>query len=321
MVLESDGEDGYTAAQYPAQGYPVYGQQEELVDSPPTTSRNYFTFPQNVNPAFYDTYRTRDAAEPDPQGDTLVMDVADIVQPQSVETPEGEVPPQRWRTGKEPWRAAGDPMVEEVSDPEAGGKSRFTSRGKTWYEPEKDREYSIRFGQRVMMDANEGTGIIVTSLSDTESEPTSPEPATPPIDLSSTTDEIIELPPADRLTQPGSRGFTIHPTLLNRLNRMSGGADQASRLPFPKVPGYGPTQERGLILYRTPGRTFDGVGRRQGGMESDDEEDTADRFQLLPDDQDGEMMAVEGEDGVAGMEDVEVDESGIMEDVDSMEIG
>lgn len=142
MVLESDGEDGYTAAQYPAQGYPVYGQQEELVDSPPTTSRNYFTFPQNVNPAFYDTYRTRDAAEPDPQGDTLVMDVADIVQPQSVETPEEEVPPQRWRTGKEPWRAAGDPMVEEVSDPEAGGKSRFTSRGKTWYEPEKDRGYS-----------------------------------------------------------------------------------------------------------------------------------------------------------------------------------
>lgn len=56
-------------------------------------------------------------------------------------------------------------------------------------------------------------------------------------------------------------------------------------------------------------------------MESDDEEDTADRFQLLPDDQDGEMMAVEPDDGVAGMEDVEVDQSGIMEDVDSMEIG
>lgn len=320
MVLESDGEDVYTTVQeVPSNGYPVHGQQEELVDSPPTTSRNYFTFPQNINPAFYDTYRTRDAAEPDTQGDTLVMNDADVVQPQSVETPEGEVPPQRWRMGKEPWRTAGDPMVEDVSDPEAGGKSRFTNRGKTWYEPEKDRELSPQGS--VMIDADKGTGIIVTSLSDTESEPTSPEPTTPPIDLSSTTDEIIELPPADRLTQPGSRGFTIHPTLLNRLNRMSGGADQGSRMPFRKVPDYGQTQERGLILYRTPGRTFNGVGRRPGGMESDDEEDTADRFQLLPDDQDGEMMAVEPDDGVAGMEDVEVDQSGIMEDVDSMEIG
>lgn len=134
MVLESEGEDeGFpTPRQGPVNAFPGYGGQEELVDSPPTSSRNYFTFPQNMNPAFYDTYRTRDAGEPDPQGDTWVVDDADIVQPQSVVTPDGEAPPR--------WRGTGDPMVEDVSDPEAGGKRR----GKTWYEPEKDRESPFR---------------------------------------------------------------------------------------------------------------------------------------------------------------------------------
>lgn len=143
MVLESDGEDGVaTPRQARVNRFPVYGQQEALVDSPPppptpnSNSRGYFTFPQNVNPAFYDTYRTRDAGEPDPQGDTPVVDDAKIVQPQSVVTPDAdaEAPPSRWQA---PWRRTGDPMVEDVSDPEAGGKQR----GKTWYEPEKDREY------------------------------------------------------------------------------------------------------------------------------------------------------------------------------------
>lgn len=62
-------------------------------------------------------------------------------------------------------------------------------------------------------------------------------------------------------------------------------------------------------------------------MESDDEdEDAADRFQVLSEDGgvngDAEMMVEQDQDdGVAGMEDVEVDQSGIMEEVDSMEIG
>jgi hypothetical protein len=161
-------------------------------------------------------------------------------------------------------------------------------------------------------------GIIVTSLSDTESD-TSPEPTTPPIDLSSATpDTIIEIPPVDRLTQPGNRGFTIHPTLLSRLNRMSE-ADR-SRLPFlPSKPGSRGTEERGLILYRTPGRTFNGVSRREEEMDSDDEDSA--RFQVLPDEEaDGMEVEIEGE-GVAAMSDVEVERSGIMEDVDSMEIG
>lgn len=88
-------------------------------------------------------------------------------------------------------------------------------------------------------------------------------------------------------------------------------------MPFPPPPFGGQTQERGLILYRTPGRTFDGI-RPPAGVESDDDEEDAGRFQLLEDDPVEEMSV---EDGVAGMEDVELEQSGIMEDVDSMEIG
>lgn len=164
-------------------------------------------------------------------------------------------------------------------------------------------------------------GIIVTSLSDTESD-TSPEPTTPPIDLSAATpDSVIEIPPADRLTQPGTRGFTIHPTLLSRLNRMSE-ADR-SRLPFlPGKSSGGRTEERGLILYRTPGRTFNGIPPPE---EMDSDEEDSGRFQVLPDEEeamstDGMEVENEGE-GPVAMSDVEVERSGIMEDVDSMEIG
>ena len=170
----------------------------------------------------------------------------------------------------------------------------------------------------ILAHALASVGIVVTSLSDTESDD-SPDPATPPIDLSAATDEIIEIPSSDQLTQPGSRGFTIHPTLLNRLNRMT--EAERSRLPF--GPGrYPRTEERGLILYRTPGETLNGV-TRTGEMDSDD--DDGDRFQVLPDEEamstDGMEVEPEPDGGMAAMSDVEVDQSGIMEDVDSMEIG
>lgn len=150
MALESDGEDGYPAQNgpFPRPGYPAFGeQQEEFMDETPPIASRDFAFQHNMNPGFYDTYRTRDAAELDVQGDTLVMDDADVVQPQSVEmpTPDQDFPPglaRRW-TAREPViKEAGDAMVEDVSDPEAGGRRRADAKakGKTWYEPEKDRE-------------------------------------------------------------------------------------------------------------------------------------------------------------------------------------
>jgi hypothetical protein len=59
-------------------------------------------------------------------------------------------------------------------------------------------------------------------------------------------------------------------------------------------------------------------------MESDDEDDdSSDRFQVLPDDYDDAEMAVEDDEDVdvVPMSDIEVDGSGITEEVDSMEIG
>ncbi|KAJ9100097.1 hypothetical protein QFC19_005777 [Naganishia cerealis] len=164
------------------------------------------------------------------------------------------------------------------------------------------------------------SGIVVTSLSDTESETSSTDPSTPPIDLSNNADEIIEIPSADKLTQPGTRGFTIHPTFLNRLGRMS--EEERRRLPF-IPPRSNPTQERGLVLYRTPGRLFNGVRKNNGIESDDDEEDDTTRFQVLPDDYgDADMMVEdEGDTGVTAMSDIEVDGSGITEEVDSMEIG
>lgn len=134
------------------------------------------------------------------------------------------------------------------------------------------------------------------------------------------TDEIIEIPSAEKLSQPGSRGFTIHPTFLNRLGRMS--EAERSRLPF-LPPRNGSTQERGLVLYRTPEQMFNS-SRKNNGMESDDEDDdTARRFQVLPDDYDDTAMMVEdeGDADVVPMSDIEVDGSGITEEVDSMELG
>jgi hypothetical protein len=97
---------------------------------------------------------------------------------------------------------------------------------------------------------------------------------------------------------------------------------ERSRLPF--LPSRnGSTPERGLILYRTPDQIFNST-RKRNGMESDDEDDdSSDRFQVLPDDYDDAEMAVEDDEDVdvVPMSDIEVDGSGITEEVDSMEIG
>ncbi|GHJ85341.1 hypothetical protein NliqN6_1743 [Naganishia liquefaciens] len=290
MALESDEET------VRGNGNGVNGsfkQENEFVDETPPIAEREFNFQPGTHSGAYDTYRTTTA-----DGDMPWWGMTRVVKPESVEmplSPDGEVPPG----GAKGESFVGEEgMVEDASDPEAGGIPAVL-RGKNWYEPEKDR-------------------IVVTSLSDTESDD-SPDPATPPIDLSAATDEIIEIPSSDQLTQPGSRGFTIHPTLLNRLNRMT--EAERSRLPF--GPGrYPRTEERGLILYRTPGETLNGV-TRTGEMDSDD--DDGDRFQVLPDEEamstDGMEVEPEPDGGMAAMSDVEVDQSGIMEDVDSMEIG
>jgi hypothetical protein len=102
----------------------VMRQTEEFVDETPPLGEREFTFQPGMT-GIYDTYRTRTA-----EGQGFGTSV---VRPQSVEmplSPDGvvkEVPTE------------GEGMVEDVSDPEAGGIPS-TLRGKNWYEPEKDRE-------------------------------------------------------------------------------------------------------------------------------------------------------------------------------------
>ncbi|KAJ9109196.1 hypothetical protein QFC21_000525 [Naganishia friedmannii] len=298
MALTSDGEDGYLAPV--GTGEPEVQesgeQQEEFVDDSPSVTFKAFSFQPNGNPALYDTYRTQDASIPDMQGHLPIVDNMRVVQPASIEmpSPDQEVPSfiRRQPEVRAPLvREAAEVTVEEDMDPESGGIPQSKKRGKSWYEPEKDH-----------------------------SETGSPGPSTPPIDLSTTMDEIIEIPSAEKLSQPGSRGFTIHPTFLNQLGRMS----DAERCRLPFLPSRnGSTQERGLVLYRTPGQICNGA-RNSNGMESDDEDDdTSDRFQVLPDDYDDAEMMVEedGDADVVPMSDIEVDGSGITEEVDSMEIG
>lgn len=149
MALESDGEDGYLASSGPGIQQPEiqeFGeQQEEFVDDSPAVTFKDFAFQPSGNPAFYDTYRTQDASIPDMQGHLPRVDTMRVVQPASVEmpSPDQEVPSfiRKQSAAKAPsWREAADVMVEEDMDPESGGIPQSKRKGKSSYEPEKDRK-------------------------------------------------------------------------------------------------------------------------------------------------------------------------------------
>lgn len=135
MALESDEET--------VRGNGMNGslrQEEEFVDETPPIAEREFTFQPGMG-GTYDTYRTRNA-EADGQG----FGSARVVRPESVEmpqSPDGEVPPGFGTKG--PFLRE-DGMVEDVSDPEAGGIPSVL-RGKNWYEPEKDSESLMRESQ------------------------------------------------------------------------------------------------------------------------------------------------------------------------------
>ncbi|KAJ9100098.1 hypothetical protein QFC19_005778 [Naganishia cerealis] len=151
MALDSDGEEGHLAsdgldAQQP-ETHEFGEQQEEFVDDSPSVTFKDFSFQPNGNSAFYDTYRTQDTSIPDTQGRLPAVDNMRVVQPASVEmpSPDQEIPTsiREQQEGKIPFiREAVDGMVEDDMDPEAGGtaQSGKKKKGKTWYEPEKDRK-------------------------------------------------------------------------------------------------------------------------------------------------------------------------------------
>ena len=200
-------------------------------------------------------------------------------------------------------------------------------RARTWYEPEKDR-------------------IVVTSLSDSEDETDSPPHPTRPqqsgtertrdfIDLDEHADVIdinhpaIQILDPDSSTtdqpnlfiQPGSKGFTISPSLLSRLNQLN----EKQRAELSRGLGLGSNGRKfawdsqkdrdrmGLILYKSgiagnanglgSGYSVSSISRDEDGL------DTGGRFEMLG----------EG-DANMDMGGMEIDSGSGME-VDDMEMG
>jgi hypothetical protein len=135
------------------------------------------------------------------------------------------------------------------------------------YEPEKDRK--SLYSSFAMADAD-CIGVVVTSLSDTESE-------------GSSTDVSSSPKPSD-LNQPGSQGFTLSPSLLTHL--LNTQRDQFAT-PLPQ-------QEKGLILYRPLG-----IPPAPQIVQQWSGQDDSSRFEELDDDENTEMT---GHDNSGGME-------------------
>lgn len=126
MALEESDEET-------VRGNGVLRQTEEFVDETPPIQDREFTFQPGMT-GTYDTYRTRTAEE----DFTTQAFGTRVVKPESVEmplSPDGDAPRGIEQVGR-----VDEGMVEDVSDPEAGGIPS-TLRGKNWYEPEKDREF------------------------------------------------------------------------------------------------------------------------------------------------------------------------------------
>jgi hypothetical protein len=176
-------------------------------------------------------------------------------------------------------------------------------------------------------------GIVVTSLSDTESSPpTSPHGRI--LDIPSHSDSILDLdsvPFQESTTQfhqPGPEGFTISPSFLSRLNRHQLLSSQVNQA-FPSYgfpPGY--EGEKGLVMYRPP--SLSGVGMnsarasRNGVVDEEDVEDErldlgATIEEINDDEEEVEMMNRNTMRDDTAM-DMEVD-NGLVDDVEGMDIG
>jgi len=131
------------------------------------------------------------------------------------------------------------------------------SYGPGWYEPEKDR-------------------IIITSLSSPESSPPPPDRRR----SMSPDSERRQYSYAENrhLSQPGSQGFTISPSLLTHILN-------AQRDQFNHTPEY-PSQERGLVLYRPLGITPDPVVQQWNQNDNVPLGNDSDRFEEVDSDED-----------------------------------
>jgi hypothetical protein len=140
------------------------------------------------------------------------------------------------------------------------------------YEPEKDRKLTSLPSGSTHTDSC--SGIVVTSLSDTESEDSSTEPTS--------------THKSNKLDQPGEQGFTLSPSLLTHL--LNTQRDKFTTMP---------PQEKGLILYRPLGiLPAPQIVQQWPGQDFINQDDSS-RFEELDDDENTEMA---GQADSGGME-------------------
>lgn len=217
------------------------------------------------------------------------------------------------------------------------------AKGPKSYEIEKDREYkreresalplaSTRIGDKHALLTMKFVrlGIVVTSLSDTESDHSTYTPAARTNSHAAAQnggdddDDIIELSrpstssssgtTSEAILQPGdgSNGFILSPTYLSAMDRNAlsptdrqGLAELVRRMRSSSNNGGGPSQlqrdkQGGLIIYRRPPGFGAGPFSSQLNEIDDMQDDASSRFQVI--EEDGGDAQMEAREGATGME-------------------
>ena len=258
--------------------------QVELLPNTPRRTRRPYPFPSasssdssgeesrtSEDPYTFTTRRHRNRALQSQQSDVVEQpipfeEIPDDLSIQDVTEPRGTKRRDETQPHRRQKRRREDMDLDMEMDEEEGKRDHSKwRRNTTSYEPEKDRKSPISCLDKY----TDLAGVVVTSLSDTESEDSS--------------SESISSSQRSDLNQPGAQGFTLSPSLLTHLLN-------SQRNHFAPTPH----QEKGLILYRPLGipPTPDIVQQWPG-------QDDSSRFEELDDD---ENTAMGGQEDTGGME-------------------
>jgi hypothetical protein len=257
--------------------------QVEVLPNTPRRTRRPFPFAStsssessgeesrtSEDPYTFTTRRHRNRTLQSQQSDTVEQptppeEIPDDLSIQDVTEPRGIKRPDETGSDRKHKRRREDMDVDMEMDDERKRDHSKWRRNTTSYEPEKDRKSPpIRQAKHTDL-----AGVVVTSLSDTESE-------------DSSTESISSSKRSD-LKQPGAQGFTLSPSLLTHLLN-------SQRNHFAPTPH----QEKGLILYRPLG-----IPPAPDIVQQWPAQDDSSRFEELDDD---ENTAMGGQEDTGGME-------------------
>ena len=225
---------------------------------------------ESEDPYVFTTRRHRKRTVQSQQSDiieqpTPIEELPDELSIQDVTEPRGAKRRDEYRSHRKQKRRRDDMDLDMETDDEGERDNTRWRKKTTSYEPEKDR----KSGPLPNMTDADLAGVVVTSLSDTDSEVSS--------------SDVPSSPKCSDLNQPGLQGFTLSPSLLTHLLN-----SQRDR--------FAPTrqQERGLILYRPLG-----IPPGPDIVQQWPSQDDSNRFEELDDD---ESTVMAGHDDSGGME-------------------